>query len=82
MLFILYINNIVEVIRNCAIKIFADDSKLIQSIESEEDKQKMLEDLKAVINWADVNKMELNEEKFMLLQHGKNNEIKTPYKNQ
>ena len=42
----------------------------------------MLEDLKAVINWADVNKMELNEEKFMLLQHGKNNEIKTPYKNQ
>ena len=80
LLFILYINNIVEAIRNCAIKIFADDSKLIKNIESEEDKHKMLEDLKAVINWANMNKMELNEEKFMLLQHGKNNEIKTPYR--
>ena len=79
-LFILYINNITEVIRNAAVMIFADDSKLIMDIEEEEDRIKLLDDLKAVITWAEENKMELNETKFMLLQHGNNVDIKNPYK--
>ena len=79
-LFILYINNLPEVLKYCAIKIFADDSKLIKSIENEQDRKMLIEDLNAVIKWADANKMELNETKFMLLQHGKNEEMKIPYK--
>ena len=79
-LFILYINNITEVIRNSACKIFADDSKLVKCIKNEEDKEMLLADLQAVMDWADINKMELNESKFMLLQHGNNEEAKTPYK--
>ena len=79
-LFILYINNITEVLKHCTIKIFADDSKIIKAIETEEDRTKLLEDLNAVIKWADDNKMQLNESKFMLIQHGKNEAIKQPYR--
>ena len=79
-LFILYINNITEVLKSCAIKIFADDSKLIKAMESEEDRIQLLEDLIAVIKWADDNKMQLNETKFMLVQRGKNENLKQPYR--
>ena len=78
-LFILYINNITEVIRNASIMIFADDSKLIKEIENEEDRINLIKDLQAVITWAEENKMELNEKKFMLLQHGNKADIKNPY---
>ena len=79
-LFILYINNITEVLKNAAIKIFADDSKLIQAIDSEEDRLKLIEDLNAVLKWAEDNSMQLNDTKFMLLQHGKNENLKQPYR--
>ena len=79
-LFILYINNITEVLKNSAIKIFADDSKLIRAIESEEDRKMLQEDLIAVIKWADDNRMQLNDTKFMLLQHGQNDNLKQPYR--
>ena len=78
-LFILYINDITEVIRNASVMIFADDSKLIKDIENEDDRTKLIEDLKAVIAWAEENKMELNDTKFMLLQHGNKEDIKIPY---
>ena len=78
-LFILYINDITEVITNATVMIFADDSKLIKEIEEEEDRIMLLDDLKAVIKWAEDNKMELNESKFMLLQHGSNENMKHPY---
>ena len=78
-LFILYINDITDVIKNSYIKIFADDSKLVKAIKSLSDRDLMEIDLKAVINWAENNKMELNKLKFQLLQHGRNNELKLPY---
>ena len=46
-LFILYINNITEILKNALIKIFADDSKLIKEIENEEDRRKLMEDRKS-----------------------------------
>ena len=39
----------------------------------------LLDDLQAVIKWAEYNKMEVNESKFMLLQHGSNENMKNPY---
>ena len=78
--FIIYINDINDVISHCRIKIFADDSKLIKSINNLEDKNLMEEDIKSVMNWAKNNKMELNKSKFQLLQHGHKIELKTPYK--
>ena len=79
LLFILYINDIVKVIRHSYIKIFADDTKLIKMIESLEDRDLLDADLHAVIEWAALNKMELNELKFQLLSHGNKNNLKAPY---
>ena len=79
-LFIMYINDITEVIKHCYIKIFADDSKLVKAIKSLTDRDLMQMDLQAVIQWAADNKMELNKLKFQLLQHGNKNDLKHPYK--
>ena len=78
-LFILYINDITSVIKHSYIKIFADDSKLVKSIKSMDDRDLMQIDLQAVIQWAASNKMELNKLKFQLLQHGKLNDLKCSY---
>ena len=78
--FIIYINDINDVISHSRIKIFADDSKLIKSVNNLEDKNHMKEDIKSVMNWAKNNKMELNKSKFQLLQHGNKNDLKTSYK--
>ena len=79
LLFILYINDIVKVIKHSYVKIFADDSKLIKMIESLSDRELLDSDLHAVIEWAVTNKMELNKLKFQLLSHGTKNDLKSPY---
>lgn len=79
LLFILYINDIVKVIRNSYIMIFADDSKLIKAINSLEDRELFNEDMLAVTAWAAANKMELNKLKYQLIQYGKSEELKMPY---
>ena len=78
-LFILYINDITQVIKHSYIKIFADDSKLVKSIKSMSDRELLEIDLKAVIKWADNNKMQLNRLKFQLLQHGRDDNLKMSY---
>ena len=79
-LFILYINDIVKVIKHSYCMIFADDSKLVKMIESLEDRDLLEEDLQSVIEWAAANKMELNRLKFQLLSHGKIDNLKAPYR--
>ena len=79
-LFILYMNDITKVLRHSYIKIFADDSKLIKEINSMSDRDLFCEDILAVIEWATENKMELNKLKYQLLQYGKNEDLKQPYK--
>lgn len=79
LLFIVYINDITEVVEHCHIKIFADDSKLQNNIQSPEDRHKLQADLDAVINWSKDNNMELNQDKFELLHYGYNEELKDNY---
>ena len=78
-LFIIYINDITQVIRHSYIKIFADDSKLVKAIKSMSDRELLETDLTSVVKWAADNKMELNKLKFQLLQHGNKNELKVSY---
>ena len=78
-LFIIYMNNITEVVQSTIIKMFADDSKLISSIKCLEDRNKIMTDLKALIKWTEENSMEFNETKFQLLQIGQNRNLKLPY---
>ena len=47
---------------------FADNSKLHKDISSHIDRLLLQEDLLSDVKWADTNNMELNREKFQLLQ--------------
>ena len=78
-LFIIYMNDLHSVVKNSLLKCFADDSKLIKSIENLQDREKLVEDLKAVLQWTSDNSMEFNADKFQLIQHGKHDELKLPY---
>ena len=78
-LFIIYMNNITEVVNSTIIKMFADDSKLISSVKSPEDRNKIITDLTALINWTENNSMQFNDTKFQLLQIGPNKDLKLPY---
>jgi hypothetical protein len=79
LLFILYINDIFAAVKHSKIKVFADDSKVHKDISSSDDHALLQEDLQAVVQWSLENNMELNEDKFHVLQHGKNVDIKQPY---
>ena len=80
LLFIIYINDITKVVKYCRIRMFADDSKLQHTICSLEDRERLQEDLNAIIDWSRNNNMELNESKFELLHFGYNEELKDAYK--
>jgi len=68
-LFILYINDQLEMLRHCLAKIFADDTKLIGRISDMVTKEGLQDDLLSVIAWACTNNMQLNETKFEVLNY-------------
>ena len=79
LLFLLYINDMEEVVKHCLLKIFADDSKLHKKIRSHLDRLLLQQDLESVFTWASENNMDLNQDKFELLQLGRNPDLKHPY---
>ena len=78
-LFIIYMNDLSNVVKHSLLKCFADDSKLIKSIKNLEDREKLIEDLEAVLQWTKDNSMEFNADKFQLIQHGQHDDMKQPY---
>ena len=78
-LFLLFINDITEAIKFASIQLFADDSKLTLEINNQEDHIKLQKDIQAAIMWSLLNNMELNKDKFMLIQYGTNEELKQTY---
>ena len=69
LLFVLYINDLVQFIRTSELKTFADDTKLSHPISNAEDKEALQEDLNRVIEWSHKNNMDLNKKKFDLVCH-------------
>ena len=51
-------------------RLFADDTKISAKIKTEEDIEKLQQDLEKVYNWAEENLMEFNEDKFEQMSHG------------
>ena len=76
LLFLISIDDTVLVVKNSRVKIFADDSKLHKKITSLIDRLLLQRDLEKVLQWAEKNNMELNQEKLQLLHHGKNGDLK------
>ena len=78
-LFIIYMNDINKALKHSILQIFADDSKIIKSIKNQADREKLMEDLEAVLKWTDDNSMQFNPDKFQLIQHGSIKDLKEPY---
>ena len=79
-LFLLFINDITEAMEFASIQLFADDCKLTMEILTEEDHLKLQKDIDSAIAWSLLNNMELNKEKFQLMQYGINKDLKEKYK--
>ena len=72
LLFILFVNDLNGQIQHSDLKLFADDSRIIKSVDpchSSEDQVKAQADLDSALKWAIDNNMSLNEKKFQLLSH-------------
>ena len=78
-LFICYINDLAEAIKYSELLIFADDSKITKNIKCKEDHEELQRDIHAAIIWSLCNNMQLNNDKFQLLQHGRLKDLKTQY---
>ena len=68
-LFIIYINDLHDVVKNCKTGSFADDTKLKGKIDIAEHTLDVLEDLNSVIAWSMKNNMSLHEDKFIYLRY-------------
>ena len=55
---------------------YIDDTKAIKKIHSEDDVEKLQEDISKLHDWGKRNNMEFNNKKFVVLRYGKNLEIK------
>ena len=56
--------------------VYIDDTKAIKKIHSEDDVEKLQEDISKLHDWGKRNNMEFNNKKFVVLRYGKNIEIK------
>ena len=66
-LFLLYMNDPPQVIKNSKICLFADDVKLYTSINSLQDKQNLQNDINALVDWCRSWNLKLNLKKFSAL---------------
>ena len=66
-LFILYINDIENVLSESRSSSFADDTRMSKAISCVQDTEVLQKDLNAVIKWSKRNNMKLHEDKFELL---------------
>ena len=80
LMFLLYINDLESEMQHSVLRVFADDSKIVKEIRNEEDHNKLQQDLNISVKWAEENNMELNQKKFQLMQYGKDESLKQPYK--
>ena len=76
-LFVIMIADIDTGVTNSTVRCFADDTRSSTKIKREEDKENMQTELNRIYKWAEINKMEFNENKFEQMSFGKNRNIST-----
>ena len=77
LLILIHITDINYEIADSTVSCFADDTRILLGIKDEEDTQMLQNDLHNLHKWAGTNNMKLNANKFELLRHGKEQEIKS-----
>ncbi|XP_065675499.1 uncharacterized protein LOC136091720 [Hydra vulgaris] len=76
LLFIIYVNDIPEVIKSKA-ALFADGTKIFRSIENTQFEQKLQNDIDALVTWSQKWEMKFNIDKCSLMHLGNNNKSHT-----
>ena len=66
-LFIIYINDLPQCIKDSAVLTFADDTKVVSKVSTVTDTLNLQLNLNKIISWSHHNNMELNENKFELM---------------
>ena len=66
-LFSVFINDLVSVIKHSRVLLFADDAKIYKEVTSEQDCENLQADLSSVFQWCSENAMELNIPKCTVL---------------
>jgi len=77
-LFLIYINDIVNYVKTASLKLYADDAKIYISCPRNEQNVKLKEDLKQIMSWADNVQLRIAVNKCFVLQIGYGN-AKTQY---
>ena len=78
LLFLVYINDLPHCLKNCALKLYADDTDISASTSNLKYIEKLInEDLDNINKWLIANKLSLNviKTKYMILLHAKNLKI-------
>ena len=79
LLFCLFVNDIPKFVKNSKVLMYADDVKIYSEIKQEEDGENLQCDIDSLINWAELNKMTLNEKKCHVLSFTKRNGVHNSY---
>ena len=69
-LFLLMINSITEEELTSRLGLFADDTRVSNAIATNDDIEKLQEDLNTIFDWKTHNNMRFNSDKFDLVRHG------------
>lgn len=74
LLFVIYINDMPHVLKECEIVLYADDTLIFAEADREEDcHEKLQRDINNINNWLKMNKLKLNESKTKLMEINMNN---------
>ena len=69
LLFLMFVDDMSKVVKHSTLRLFADDSRLLKSIDGPSDNTLLQEDLSSVIKWSVANNMKLHQDKFELICH-------------
>ena len=68
-LFIIFLNDLVNAINRSSVSLFADDTRISCQINSSDDCRSLQDDLNSVMDWSTKNNMQLHSQKFELIIH-------------
>ena len=71
-LFVAYINDLPDVVE-CHCSMYADDTKVYNRVETEEEQQQLQSDINSLVDWADAWQLCFNADKCKVLHLGKQN---------
>ena len=71
-LFVLFINDLPQVVES-PVALFADDTKVFREIQSDEDRQKLQQDIDELLIWSKKWQLPFNESKCKVVHYGKTN---------